>query len=88
MRESWVDPPSYAGGSGEAAQVRRGPVVRAQEQAQAFDAAVEFDSAAAHRNIQAVRPGIGVFEVSAKTGEGMDRWLEFLESQRVASRRD
>src|SRR5262249_31655388 len=29
--------------------------------------AVEFDAAAAHRNIRAVRPGMDVFEVSAKT---------------------
>jgi hydrogenase nickel incorporation protein HypB len=49
-------------------------------------AAVEFDRATAHRNIQAVRPGIPVFEVSAKTGEGMDRWLGFLRSQRVEAR--
>ncbi len=41
-------------------------------------AAVEFDAAAAHRNIQAVRPGMQVFEVSAKTGAGMDGWLRFL----------
>src|ERR1700739_1939149 len=31
-------------------------------------AAVEFDEAAAMRNIQAVRPGMEVFKVSAKTG--------------------
>jgi len=41
-------------------------------------AAVEFDRAAAHRNIQAVRPGMRVFEVSAKTGAGMEEWLQFL----------
>jgi hydrogenase nickel incorporation protein HypB len=43
--------------------------------------AVEFDVAAAHRAIQAVRPGIRVFEVSAKTGRGMDEWLGFLRSR-------
>ena len=48
-------------------------------------AAVEFDAAAAHRNIQAVRPGMHVFEVSAKTGEGMDEWLHFLQSSGPAS---
>src|SRR5947209_7937527 len=32
-------------------------------------AAVEFDAAAAQRNIQAVRPGIPIFHVSAKIGE-------------------
>lgn len=40
--------------------------------------AVEFDAAAAHSNIQAVRPGMQAFEVSAKTGAGMDEWLQFL----------
>src|ERR1700732_3448990 len=44
-------------------------------------AAVEFDRATAHRSIQSVRPGMQVFEVSAKTGEGMDQWLRFLGSR-------
>lgn len=43
--------------------------------------AVEFDLAAAHDNIQKVRPGMRVFEVSAKTGEGMKEWQQFLESR-------
>jgi hydrogenase nickel incorporation protein HypB len=42
-------------------------------------AAVEFDAAAAHRSIQSVRPGMPVFEVSAKTGQGMERWLDYLQ---------
>lgn len=42
--------------------------------------AVEFDSAAAHESIQRVRPGMKIIELSAKTGEGMDEWLEFLQS--------
>jgi len=49
-------------------------------------AAAEFDPSAAHRNIQSVRPGMRVFEVSAKTGAGVDRWLRFLQSQREESR--
>ena len=40
-------------------------------------AAVEFDEAAAQRNIQAVRPGMEVFKLSAKTGEGMPEFLTF-----------
>jgi hydrogenase nickel incorporation protein HypB len=40
--------------------------------------AVGFDSTAAHRAIEAVRPGMTVLEVSAKTGEGIDRWLKLL----------
>jgi len=43
--------------------------------------AVEFDGAAAHRNIQSVRPGMTILEVSAKTGQGMDEWIRFLESR-------
>jgi hydrogenase nickel incorporation protein HypB len=45
--------------------------------------AAEFDAAAAHRNIQAVRPGMQVFELSAKTGAGMGQWLQFLRDQPV-----
>jgi hydrogenase nickel incorporation protein HypB len=44
--------------------------------------AVEFDLATANHSIQAVRPGMPVIQVSAKTGEGMDRWLEELYSFR------
>jgi hydrogenase nickel incorporation protein HypB len=44
--------------------------------------AVEFDCAAAVKNLQAVRPGIEMLLVSAKTGSGMDSWLHFIASQR------
>jgi hydrogenase nickel incorporation protein HypB len=43
-------------------------------------AAVEFDRAAAHRSIQSVRPGMQVFEVSAKTGDGLDLLELFLQT--------
>jgi hydrogenase nickel incorporation protein HypB len=43
--------------------------------------AVEMDWDAALANIQAVRPGMPVFTVSAKTGAGMDDWLGFLISR-------
>jgi hydrogenase nickel incorporation protein HypB len=39
-------------------------------------AAVEFDVKAVHRNVQTVRPGMRVMEVSAKTGTGLDDWLQ------------
>jgi hydrogenase nickel incorporation protein HypB len=45
--------------------------------------AVEFDWPAASKNLQAVRPGIQILRVSAKTGNGMDEWLRFIASQRV-----
>jgi len=43
--------------------------------------AVEFDLAAARDNIQRVRPGMQIIEVSAKTGEGMEAWMGLLQSQ-------
>lgn len=46
-------------------------------------AAAEFDLAAAHRNIQSVRPGMTVFEVSAKTGFGMDDVVSFFHARRT-----
>jgi hydrogenase nickel incorporation protein HypB len=46
-------------------------------------AAAEFDAEAARRNIQAVHPGMEVFALSAKSGEGMDRWLADLLSRRT-----
>jgi hydrogenase nickel incorporation protein HypB len=46
-------------------------------------AAVEFDWEAAERNIQRVRPGMRIIRVSAKSGEGMPAWLEFLTSLRA-----
>jgi hydrogenase nickel incorporation protein HypB len=41
-------------------------------------AAVEFDSQTAYNNIQAVRPHMQVFNLSAKSGEGMQDFLDFL----------
>ncbi len=43
--------------------------------------AVEFDSVAANSNIQRVRPGMQIFEASAKTGIGFDTFLQFIESR-------
>jgi len=40
-----------------------------------------FDRAAALRNIEEIRPGIRVFETSAKTGAGMQEWLAYLEGE-------
>src|SRR5271157_3469510 len=40
--------------------------------------AVEFDWDSAYGNIQAVRPGMQVLRLSAKTGDGMDEYLSFL----------
>ncbi|HEY6118618.1 MAG TPA: hydrogenase nickel incorporation protein HypB [Pyrinomonadaceae bacterium] len=43
--------------------------------------AVEFDLDQARANIQRVRPGMRVFQVSAKTGDGVEEFLSFLSSQ-------
>jgi hydrogenase nickel incorporation protein HypB len=37
-----------------------------------------FDRELALRNINEIRPGIRIFETSAKTGAGMDEWLTYL----------
>ncbi len=50
-------------------------------------AACEFDLAAARRNIQNVRPGMEVFEVSAKTGKGMESVSGFLNLQELSLRK-
>jgi hydrogenase nickel incorporation protein HypB len=50
-------------------------------------AVAEYDAEAARQNIQSVHPGMEVFELSAKSGEGMDRWLRDLLSRSSASRR-
>ena len=44
--------------------------------------AVEFDFNAAHANIERVRPGMPVVGVSAKSGQGMDEWMDFLCARR------
>jgi len=41
-------------------------------------AVVEFDSETAFRNIQAVRPGMQIFQLSSKSGAGMEKFLAFL----------
>jgi hydrogenase nickel incorporation protein HypB len=41
-------------------------------------AAVEFDEETARRSVQAVRPGMPVLTVSAKTGAGMEEYIGFL----------
>ncbi len=43
--------------------------------------AVEFDLLAARHSLQSVHPGMPVFELSAKSGQGMDEWFGFLLSR-------
>jgi hydrogenase nickel incorporation protein HypB len=46
-----------------------------------------FDRETALRNLNEIRPGIRVFETSAKTGAGMADWLDYLAAERAASAR-
>jgi hydrogenase nickel incorporation protein HypB len=48
--------------------------------------AVGFDAAAALASVQSVRPGMKVLQVSAKTGQGMDDFLQLLEGGLHAAR--
>jgi hydrogenase nickel incorporation protein HypB len=44
--------------------------------------AVEFDLAIAEQNIHAVHPGMPILQLSAKRGQGMPEWLDYLRSTR------
>jgi hydrogenase nickel incorporation protein HypB len=46
-------------------------------------AVCEFDRAQALANLEAVRPGMQTFDVSAKTGAGLDAWLDWLAARRA-----
>ena len=39
---------------------------------------LDFDVAEARRNLGEIHPGMPILEVSARTGDGLDRWLEWL----------
>ena len=45
--------------------------------------AVEFDLAKARDSIQSVRPGMRIFELSAKTGAGMREWIDWLKEKKT-----
>jgi len=45
--------------------------------------AVDFNRATALGNIREIRPGIRIFETSAKTGAGMEEWLKYLAEARA-----
>ena len=46
--------------------------------------AVEFDRTAAYAAIHAVRPSLPILETSARTGQGIDAWLAWLEDLAVS----
>lgn len=45
---------------------------------------VEFDRERAYASMESVRPGITVIETSAKTGDGVDEWVDLLVERRQA----
>ncbi len=47
--------------------------------------ACECDIEEARKNLQRVRPNIPIWNTSAKTGQGMSEWLDFLIAQKNAS---
>jgi hydrogenase nickel incorporation protein HypB len=47
--------------------------------------AVEFDRTVARSNIQSVRPGMPMLELSSKTNQGMDDWMALLASKRLVN---
>ena len=49
-------------------------------------AAVEFDWETTQRNIEGVRPGMRVFQLLAKTGDGMQEVVDFLAERLAESR--
>src|SRR5215470_6398417 len=48
--------------------------------------AVEFDWETARKSIESVRPGMRIFRLSAKTGQGLEEYLTFLSEQLVELR--
>ena len=42
-----------------------------------------FDRELALRNINEIRPGMRIFETSAKTGTGMEAWLDYLAEEKA-----
>jgi hydrogenase nickel incorporation protein HypB len=49
-------------------------------------AAVEFDWETARKSIESVRPGMQIFRLSAKTGDGMSEYFDFLIERMSQSR--
>lgn len=41
---------------------------------------VDFDRGRFHANVARVNPGLRVIELSAKTGQGLDAWIDWLEA--------
>ena len=42
---------------------------------------IDFDMDYFRKGVEMLNPGLKTFEVSSKTGEGFDRWIEWLEEK-------
>ena len=40
---------------------------------------LDWDLATCRQHLRSVRPGVFIFELSAKTGDGMDAWIDYLQ---------
>lgn len=41
---------------------------------------LDWDVASCRENLRKVRPGVFIFEVSARTGQGMETWIDYVQS--------
>ena len=57
-------------------------VLNKEDMAEVF----EFDHAEYERGIRMVNPGVPIFRISCKTGEGVDEWVEWLVARLERSR--
>jgi hydrogenase nickel incorporation protein HypB len=48
---------------------------------------VDFDMAYFRRGVEMLNPGVVTFPLSCRTGEGLDRWLEWLVQNRCIQNR-
>ena len=48
--------------------------------------AVEFDPAKARESVRSVRPGMLIFELSAKTGAGLRQWIDWLKERKAETK--
>jgi hydrogenase nickel incorporation protein HypB len=49
--------------------------------------ALDFDMELLERNIRAANPGLRLMKLSAKTGEGVGEWLDWLRSLSASKKR-
>ncbi len=47
---------------------------------------VPFKAELAHENARRVHPGMEIIDISSTSGEGMDRWMEWLEARQTKSK--